>query len=85
MVKNEHGERKYFAPAPKMIYENAAGGHYGCIASFADCSALMINIKSGWRCMCNGIGMYDDGTIDWNYSKGGEFAEVPEHFKGAIA
>lgn len=82
MTSREHGERKHFAPAPQQVYENAAGGSYACLASFADCSGVMINIKSGWRIMCRGIGMYDDGTIDWDYSTGGEFAEVPQQFKG---
>jgi hypothetical protein len=84
-MKNEHGERKYFTPVPQQIYENAGGGFYACIASFADCSAVMINLKSGWRIMCRGVGMYDDGLIDWNYSTGGQFVEIPYQFKGVRA
>ena len=35
----------------------------------------MQNIESLWTLQANGCGMYGDGTIDWDYSTGGHFAQ----------
>lgn len=76
---DEHKNRKPFTPVPNDPYVVVGnlGSVFACLASYADNSALMINLKSGWTCMCHGVGMYDDGYIDWDYSTGGHFREVP--------
>lgn len=35
--------------------------------------AVVRNIKSNWTCVAHGIHIYEDGTIDWDYSTGGHF------------
>lgn len=34
----------------------------------------MQNAKTGWTCFCVGIGQYENGCIDWDYSLYGYFA-----------
>ena len=34
-----------------------------------------MNIASGWTLSAHGIVRYEDGTIEWDYSKGGCFNE----------
>lgn len=35
---------------------------------------LMRNIATGWTLKAHGCGVYPDGTIDWDYSTNGYFA-----------
>ena len=39
--------------------------------------ARMINTKTGWTLTAHGLVQYEDGTIEWDYSTGGYFGEVP--------
>lgn len=82
-MANEHKNRLAFTPVPNCPYvmANSLQSVVACVASFADNSAIMVNMKSGWQCMAHGIGMYDDGTIDWDYSTGGRFVEIPYHIE----
>lgn len=61
-----------FTPVEGEIYENAGGGRYHCNKSNGN-SAEMINVVSGWSCYAVGIVRYEDGTIEWDYSKWGSF------------
>ena len=36
-------------------------------------NAELRNIWSGWTCSCHGVNMYEDGTIDWDFSTNGRF------------
>ena len=36
----------------------------------------MINEKSGWTITVHNVRMYDDGSIEWDYSTGGHFLPV---------
>lgn len=42
--------------------------------------AQMTNVKSGWSFIACGLLMYEDGTIEWDYSKNGHFA-TPSEFQ----
>lgn len=66
--------RKAFNPIPRTIYANAGGGTFKCIHNLDDGKAVMQNIRSGWTFTAHGIGIYEDGTIDWDFSTGGVFA-----------
>jgi len=76
---------KRFKPVPGKIYTNKGGGTFLCkdiihrtphIVEEAY-SASMVNTKSGWTFFANGLIQYEDGTIEWDYSTGGRFEEVP--------
>jgi len=72
--------REPFEPYPGRIYTNrGSGARFLCIASGDDpFFAVMKNIVSGWIFEAHNIGIYDNGTIDWNCSKGGFFKEMTE-------
>ena len=71
--------REHFDPYPGRIYKNNGGGQFICIATGDDTySAVMKNIESGWTITANGIGIYEDGTIDWDYSTGGYFDSLKD-------
>lgn len=55
---------------PGKVYHNLGGSDYYCIAAYGENLHLMINIISGWMLVAHGVGMYTDGSIDWNYSRG---------------
>lgn len=38
-------------------------------------SYRMINVKSGWCFIAHGVNIYSDGSIDWDFSTDGYFAE----------
>ena len=39
-------------------------------------NAEMVNIRTGWTFTANGTGMYEDGTIDWDFSSNGHFSKM---------
>lgn len=74
---------KRFMPQPGYVYRNRASWYDGkasvfrCLAAHADGTALLANMYSGWTFLAHDIVRYDDGSIEWGYSTGGHFAEVP--------
>lgn len=65
--------REKFTPAIGKIYENNGGGTYRCLRADEIGEAVMQNTKTGWTLNAHGCGIYEDGTIDWDYSTGGRF------------
>ena len=77
MKENQTMKRENFDPYPGRIYENNGGGQFICISGGDDPNSwIMKNVSSGWTFEAHGIGMYEDGTIDWNYSTGGYFDKM---------
>ena len=69
-TKRQNPQR--FTPTEGDLYENAGGGRYYCDKAYGS-DAWMINAASGWSCFAVGIVRYEDGTIEWDYSKHGGF------------
>ena len=67
-------KREKFMPETGKVYQNEGGGTYRCIEA-SDAQVIMQNTKSGWTLNAHGCGIYEDGTIDWDYSTGGHFAK----------
>lgn len=68
--------RKSFTPRAGETYENEAGGTFLCVSGrmgVGPAIATMRNLKSGWQFIAHGVGIYEDGKIDWDYSTGGRF------------
>lgn len=70
--------RKRYNPRNGKAYKlhsTRRGGEsiYICTGAVGDGCAVMQNTKSGWQLFAHGIGIYPDGTIDWDYSTGGRF------------
>ena len=66
-------KREKFTPEARKVYINN-GGMYRCIMA-AEERATMQNVRTGWTFNAIGCGIYEDGTIDWDYSTGGHFAK----------
>lgn len=70
-------KRTPFTPEIGKTYENEGGGTYRCLRREDDwTSYTMQNVSSGWTLIAHGIGIYEDGKIDWDWSSGGHFEEV---------
>lgn len=65
--------RTRFTPETGKVYTNNGGGEYRCIKAYGGCEAVMQNTKSRWTLNAHGCGLYEDGTMDWDYSTGGYF------------
>ena len=72
-----YNTRKPYTPRHGLIYSNQGGGEFVCL-SWGDAgnTAVMQNTKSGWCFVAHGVGMYEDGRIDWDFSTDGEFSPV---------
>ena len=69
--------RKPFTPQPGTGYRNQGGGIFDCIAATDESDVfIMRNRASGWTLNAHGVGIYDDDSIDWNYSTDGHFESV---------
>ena len=74
-----------FKPVEGQAYTNKGGGTFLCKGGIHETpytvekaySARMVNVKSGWTFTAHGLIQYEDGTIEWDYSSGGRFEEVP--------
>lgn len=77
-MKAYYRTRTKFRPVKGCTYENAGGGIFRCtnLFNFFFNDAVMQNIKSGWTFVAHGVGVYEDGRIDWDYSTGGRFEEA---------
>lgn len=64
--------KRHFILDEGKVYENKNGGAYRCIGMRND-FAYLVNVKSHWRFIAHTITMYDDGTIEWDYSTNGFF------------
>lgn len=65
---------KRINPEPGKVYKNKGGGKFLCIRGCNN-NAVMQNVASKWTFKANGVVQYADGTIEWDYSTGGHFAE----------
>lgn len=81
MTREKLRTRRPFTPGIGRVYTGAgSSGTYRCIDSWY-CEAVLQNIRSGWTFFAHGIGRYDDGTIDWDYSTGGSFLRKEEKWR----
>ena len=69
-------EKKYFIPVVNDIYTNRNGSQYRCtdrVTGIRPCEtrAYFTRLSDGWSLTAHGPQIYDDGTIEWNYSTGG--------------
>lgn len=75
-------ERTPFSPEVGQIYSLASdyGGDFYCerLQYGSAFNAWMVNVRSGWRFLAHGVGIYPDGRIDWDYSTDGHFTEFVE-------
>ena len=65
-----------FHPAIGKDYDNHGGGTYRCVGYTSDGDPKMQNVASGWTLIAHGVCQYENGTIEWDYSKGGYFEDL---------
>lgn len=74
--------RTKFTPRVGQIYTNQGGGTFLCTDSdeiHLPYNATMQNTASGWTLCAKGCGIYEDGTIDWDYSTNGRFEDIVKY------
>ena len=81
-------------PTAGLVYTNRGGGRYLCLSAgtgscptyynAAGCasgaSGVFRNVASGWTFTAKGIIQYVDGTVEWDHSTGGRFAEKEDEW-----
>lgn len=67
-------KREKFTPEKGKIYQNEGGGTFRCLEA-SESQIIMQNVASKWTLFAHGCGIYENGSIDWDYSTGGHFAE----------
>lgn len=73
-------ERKYFIPVVNRVYTNRNNKQYRC-TGFVEGScpwetvAYFTRLSDGWNLTAHGPQIYEDGTIEWNYSTGGHWPQ----------
>ena len=60
----------------RQVYENKGGGKFLCLKKIDESTYQMLNIKSSWMFIAHEITMYEDGTIEWDYSSNGYFSDL---------
>ncbi len=73
--KAEVGRLKAVPLVPGHVYVNRGGGEFRC-ERITVTGTYFVNVKSGWRFKAVGVVMYDDGTIEWDYSTDGRFIKM---------
>ncbi len=75
--KRPQTEREKFIPDVGATYplNGYDKSYYQCVQLCADSpyDAHMVNTVTGWSFVAHGLGVYPNGTIDWDYSTGGNF------------
>ncbi len=68
-------KRMRFTPTPGEVYRLKGGSEYKCLCVALDMphQAILQSTTSRWTFLAKGIGRYENGTIDWDYSIGGHF------------
>lgn len=77
MNKEYYKTRKPFCAIVGETYTNEGGGSYICRECYGTGEAKFQNTRSGWMLLAHGLSVYEDGRIDWDYSTGLGFYELP--------
>ena len=73
--------RQRITPEPGKIYilksnNSIVTSMFRCVSSQAG-TAVFQNVASGWTFTAHGVAQYYDGEIDWDFSTGGHFENIP--------
>lgn len=64
-------KRKKLNPVQGTTYKNRNGFDYKCVEAHKD-DAIMVS-RNNWSFIARGCWIYEDGTIEWDYSTAGGF------------
>ena len=66
--------RKPFCPDYGEFYQALNGQVFECVDPAPKISGTILqNVKTGWRFVAKGVGIYENGKIDWDYSQSGHY------------
>ena len=70
-------EKHYFVPVINRIYTNRNDRQYRCtgVVEGSRPWETVDGLSDGWSLMAHGPQIYEDGTIEWNYSTGGHWPQ----------
>ena len=73
-------EKHYFVPVINRVYTNRNVRQYRCTGVVEgshplETVAYFTRLSDGWSLMAHGPQIYEDGTIEWNYSTGGHWPQ----------
>ncbi len=55
------------------VYTNRNGSAYRCTSVSGPGRAILERVTDRWTLLTHGITVYEDGTIEWDYSTGGHW------------
>lgn len=83
MIVYDPGVKDYnLRPERGKVYKDKHGNDLLCLMVYNDREAQMKNLTSGWICDVHGIVQHPDGSIEWQRSHHGYFADMA-HAEGA--
>lgn len=73
-------EKHYFVPVINRVYTNRNDRQYHCTGVVEssrpwETVAYFTRLSDGWSLAAHGPQIYEDGTIEWNYSTGGHWPQ----------
>lgn len=56
-----------------QVYRNRNGNDYLCLENVEPGVVKLERVSNGWTLLAHGICVYEDGTIEWDWSTGGHW------------
>ena len=68
--------RRKYSIKKNEVVQHKNGWYFICIEDGKN--PTLMNVKTGWEMVVHGLGKYDDGKIDWDFSTGGYWSYMGE-------
>ena len=68
--------RRKYSVKKNEVVQHKNGWYFICIEPGKN--PTLMNVKTGWEMVVHGLGQYDDGKIDWDFSTGGCWSYMGE-------
>lgn len=75
IIDNPEAKDYNLRPELGKVYKDKSGNDQLCLMVYNDREAQMKNLTSGWICDVHGVVQHPDGSIEWQRSHGGHFAD----------
>ena len=68
--------RRKYSIKKNEVVQHKNGWYFICIEDGKN--PTLMNVNTGWEMVVHGLGQYDDGKIDWDFSTGGFWSYMGE-------
>ena len=68
--------RRRYSIKKNEVVLNRNGWFFICVKEGKN--PTLMNVRTGWEMVVHGLGIYDDGKIDWDFSTGGFWSYMGE-------